>query len=167
MQHHIILCCTICACRRGKALTGGCRYPPITTQRLHFSILQCCNEVNASALGYDTGDLRPLPRAPADGVPAARKWFHLTIALRGRSMRLSVTNHLHGMWCEWDLICSRGGAACLFPGWAALFWAVLTGDATSRRLHCPGLSATVRFIPCNTILHTFFFHSCWHFFFFF
>lgn len=25
-SNHIILCCTICACYRGKVLTGGCRY---------------------------------------------------------------------------------------------------------------------------------------------
>lgn len=84
---------------------------------------------------------------------------------QGRSMRPSVTNHLHGMWCEWDWICYRGGAV-LFPGWAALFSTVFTGDATSCCLHCPGISATVMFIPSNTILHTFFFHSCWHLFFF-
>lgn len=40
----------------------------ITTQRLHFSTLHCCNEVNTSVLCYGTGDLSPLPQLVNDST---------------------------------------------------------------------------------------------------
>lgn len=134
---------------------------PSASQRLHFTLLQCCNEVNTFALCYDTRELSPLPRVPADAAPATRKSFHLKIAHKEESL-CDHSSLRNVMWMEFDWLKRRrrfvsrlnGSVWKCFNRWCHLLLPALP----CHQCHC----------HVHTMQHHFihlFFHSCWHFFF--
>lgn len=132
---------------------------PSASQRLHFTILQCCNEVNTFALCYDTRELSPLPRVPADAAPATRKWFHLKIAHKEESLgdHSSLRNV---MWMEFDWLKRRsrfvsrlnGSVWKCFNRWCHLLLPALVSVPLSCSYH-----ATPFYTPFLSLLLTLFF----------